>query len=29
MEPEIIVLREGGDMGSGVACRLHRSGFRV
>ncbi len=29
MEPEIIVLRGGGDLGSGVACRLHRSGFRV
>jgi xanthine dehydrogenase accessory factor len=29
MEREIIVLRGGGDLGSGVACRLHRSGFRV
>jgi xanthine dehydrogenase accessory factor len=29
MEREIIALRGGGDLGSGVACRLHRSGFRV
>jgi xanthine dehydrogenase accessory factor len=29
MEKEVIVLRGGGDLGSGVACRLHRSGFRV
>ena len=29
MEQEIIALRGGGDLGSGVACRLHRSGFRV
>lgn len=29
MEQEIIVLRGGGDLGSGVACRLHRCGFRV
>ena len=29
MEREIIVLRGGGDLGSGVACRLHRSGFRM
>lgn len=29
MEREIIALRGGGDLGSGVACRLQRSGFRV
>ncbi len=29
MEKEIVVMRGGGDLGSGVAHRLHRSGFRV
>jgi xanthine dehydrogenase accessory factor len=29
MEKEMIVQRGGGDLGSGVALRLHRSGFRV
>ena len=29
MQPEIVIMRGGGDLGSGVAYRLHRSGFRV
>jgi xanthine dehydrogenase accessory factor len=29
MEREIVVLRGGGDVGSGIAYRLHRCGFRV
>ena len=29
MEKEVILQRGGGDLGSGVACRLHLSGFRV
>ncbi|HYA39852.1 MAG TPA: hypothetical protein VEF34_01005, partial [Syntrophobacteraceae bacterium] len=29
MEKELVVQRGGGDLGSGIAWRLHRSGFRV
>ena len=29
MEPEVVVMRGGGDLASGIAQRLQRSGFRI